>query len=833
MAKVSAYLVPFSHLDLFWLGAYEECLSRGNRVIAEVLEMCAAHPEFRFLLEDVVFIEHFLRCHPEKKQELASRLKNGQIEAGPKWAGIDQTPQLGEDLVRNSLYSIDYLERELGYTPQVMHTGDLPGWTPNYPQILEKLGIPYAVYTRTGPTDASLFYWVGLDGTRKLVWYSLKGYGWAHRVGFEISADKAIENGLETTMREVLAQGVEPIFVHWGTDLLLPGKKLAENLRDWNAKSDLKMAFATPTEYFEAAPREGLRELSGEIPSAWPYSDPQYTYHMVLTFPAVSALLNAERFSELARCRGIMDGYPADKIRESWLQVLETMDHNNNGQGNDQTNERKRSYYEMAIRTADRIREDALRRMAENVANPFGRDAYPIVVFNPMSWPRTELASTHVTYHGDIKPTNIAAYRQVTLVDEHGTAVPFQTYDTREGVAREETIRFVAEAVPAGGYRTYYLRPSDKPVEHGPAFQWDGAALTTPLYKLVVDPVTGSLSVTDLKSGQPLVSGLCVVAVEEKLDQGSFRDETTGRRLESVLESVELVESGAVAARLDLRVRVAESVVTEHIIVQSRNPKVEISVDVDFRKWRPMRLCLEMSTGIADPRINYGVPYGVSWTENIMANSAPFRHDEIPVESWNRLRTAIHWIDLSDGSRGVTVGSKHRCFRFEGPILQAVMLRAVVSGQCCYIRDGKRERHLRPYPGRYSFDYCLLPHTGGWQQSKSYRAGWELSYPLLPVVVSDSASAKRLPSSEQLLTLECDTDSVLLDVVKKAERGEETVVRFHETEGRAGSARLSLPGKAIKALAVADLREREIRKLRPADRIPYKAYEIVTLRVGW
>ncbi len=73
----------------------------------------------------------------------------------------------------------------------------------------------------------------------------------------------------------------------------------------------------------------------------------------------------------------------------------------------------------------------------------------------------------------------------------------------------------------------------------------------------------------------------------------------------------------------------------------------------------------------------------------------------------------------------------------------------------------------------------------------------------------------------------------MLDAVKQAEHGSDTVVRFHETEGRAGAARLRLPAKEIRSLAVADLREREVRKLRPGDPIPYKAFEIVTLRVSW
>ena len=33
-AKREIYVIPFSHLDLFWAGTREECLARGNRIIA-------------------------------------------------------------------------------------------------------------------------------------------------------------------------------------------------------------------------------------------------------------------------------------------------------------------------------------------------------------------------------------------------------------------------------------------------------------------------------------------------------------------------------------------------------------------------------------------------------------------------------------------------------------------------------------------------------------------------------------------------------------------------------------------------------------------------------
>ena len=38
------YVVPFSHLDLFWAGTREECLSRGNRIISKAVGLAGASP---------------------------------------------------------------------------------------------------------------------------------------------------------------------------------------------------------------------------------------------------------------------------------------------------------------------------------------------------------------------------------------------------------------------------------------------------------------------------------------------------------------------------------------------------------------------------------------------------------------------------------------------------------------------------------------------------------------------------------------------------------------------------------------------------------------------
>ena len=130
MESSRAYLVPFSLLDLYWLGEREECLSRGNMIITKAIEIARKYPEFRFLVEDIVFVDYFTKSHPEQHAVLRKLTQKGQIEVGAKWAGIHQDVQCGEDLVGNTLHAKQHTKDKSDFEATTIHLGDLPGWTP-------------------------------------------------------------------------------------------------------------------------------------------------------------------------------------------------------------------------------------------------------------------------------------------------------------------------------------------------------------------------------------------------------------------------------------------------------------------------------------------------------------------------------------------------------------------------------------------------------------------------------------------------------------------------------------------------------------------------------
>jgi glycosyl hydrolase family 38 len=151
-ARRPLYVVPFSHLDLFWAGTREECLARGNRILSRAIAVAERRPEYRFLVEDEVFTANFMESHvgSEEAKDFADLVRKGRFEIAPKWAAIFQNLPNGEVLARNVIYGKRYARQTFGVDPQVAHLADIPGYSGQFPQILAKAAVPYMSFEHRG-----------------------------------------------------------------------------------------------------------------------------------------------------------------------------------------------------------------------------------------------------------------------------------------------------------------------------------------------------------------------------------------------------------------------------------------------------------------------------------------------------------------------------------------------------------------------------------------------------------------------------------------------------------------------------------------------------------
>lgn len=838
------FLVPFSHLDLFWAGTREECLARGNTIIAKAVELAKRYPEYRFLLESEVFVANYVESHKGTADlaDFVKLVKEGRIEISPMWAGIYQNLPRGEVQVRNFLTGKNYARSVFGVDPLAAELGDLPGYTPQFPQILVKSGVPYTVMTRMGPPDHSLFRWRAPDGTVALTWHAIKGHHWGVAAGLHRDLDAQRLAALDKDLREVEATTKEPVAMHWGVDLWAPSEKVIENVPVLNRHfAPSHFHFATLTDFFRVAAKEsGVAELSGDIPGAW--SNTASALNEIWPFAATDALLTAEKFAALNHALGYAV-YPQSRFDFLWKKLMEAMDHNHGGQGGAIGIGRKKEYAQIVQLHAEQVTRDMLRNIAERVRIPV-LPSHPIVVFNPLGWKRDDLVRAHVTLYGDVATQDIGAYRRaMRLVDEQGNAIPFAVEQIAENVSRALDLVFIARGVPALGYKTYFLAPAEKPGDFpdAAAVQADSAndrksaqrplgsdTLDGEFYRIGVDKATGRITVFDKQLKQIVVNGMEIVGVEERGGNSIGVEPLTGRVFPRSVASVAIETNNHVRAVVRISGEVAGIPIVQRLSLYSGLKRIDIENTVEWPGGKFLRLEQVIPHGIAGARVWYGIPFGANSTADLMPGTGPHFADEMNRDNWLQTRQILDWVDAAGTQCGLTVGADHQLIMLDPAALRAVMIRGTRFSLERVVVNGEVTSYQKPAPGTYVFRYSLVSHDGDWRQSRAWQSGSAMNTPLIPVSVTDEISAKSLPPTQSLVAL--DADNLVMSALKKAEHDDSLVLRFFETEGTATKTGVTLLGRQR------DLRETNMleEELPPPVRqsVQVGAYEIKTVKLG-
>jgi hypothetical protein len=791
------YVIPFSHLDLFWAGTREECLSRGKYIIAKAVKLAAQQPDFRFLLEDEVFVADYVQAHrgsPEV-EELKRLVRAGRIEVGPKWAGIYQNLPRGESLVRNLVYGKQYARDVFGVDPQVVHLGDLPGYTGQFPQILAKSDTPFMVQTRMGPPDCLLFHWRSPDGSTALVWNAVKGYGWGTFLTSQTLSDEQKQQRVQRDVADLRKHYQGPIYMHWGTDLFAPSEQLVAIVAQQSGHlAPRGIRLATPTEFFGAASKvRSVPELSGEMPSSWANIISSMSHLWPPAMTGADTLLTAEKFAAINFALGYAD-YAQEEFERLWKLSLQTMDHNNYGQGGDVGDARKLAYaQEVTQRSGDILRE-MLRNIAERVRSPFAR-CTAIVVFNPLNWKRDDVVHAHVSVYGDVSPGDISDYRKaMRLVDVTGASVPFQVEQSYGTVSRAFEMVFVAREVPSLGYKTFFLVPGvqtesfpevcalklDNPDPARPKRIFGTDELESEYYRVTVDRTTGRITVFDKEWGRVAVKDMEIVATEMRGGDSLSKEPRSGRILPYTVRRLDVEENNPVRTVLRIDGDLAGVAITQRVFLHRGLKRIDLENTVDWKQDKFMKI--EQLFPYDDPQaqIRYGIPFGSAAGSDILPNSGPRAGDEVPRDEWKTWRQIQDWIFAGTPEGGITVAADRQLMILGDGVIRAGMMRGTYSSLGVN-RGGQSFLVQVPPVGTYVFRYSLSSGRGNWAAAKSYRLGMGFSAPLIPVTSVDRLSSKSLPAAQSFCSF--GADNLVVSAVKKAEHEEAVVLRIFEAEG--------------------------------------------------
>jgi alpha-mannosidase len=827
-----------SHIDMAWLWPWTETVEVVRNTFQSVLDLMREYPDLKFTMSSARTYEWMQEKYPAIFEQIKQRVKEGRWEViGGMWVEPDLNMPDGESLVRQILVGKRYFQKNFGADIKIGWNPDSFGYNWQLPQIYKKSGIDYFVTSKLlWATDYTkfpyrLFWWEAPDGSRLLTYFP---HEYANdfdpqQIAQDLSlyapsiyGSKIGENKESPQMLYLYGIGD-----HGGgpTRTMLDQ---ANRLRDPNTVFP-KIEFSTAKEFFADLARE-LPNL--KVPT---WKDELYfEYHRgVYTSQADTKqrirrdeelMLDAEKYASLASLVG--HPYAQDQFELAWKNLLFDHFHDVMPGSGIAVNylDAKRNLEDVA-RSANEITNGALDEILAHVntqARGVSGDAAPLVVFNSLSWPRTEVIEDEVQLPG--------AAQRVEVVDAEGRQVEHQLLSLESTTNRARLL--IAVDTPALGYKTYFVRSAARPANSAPRpanfVTANENTMENGSVRLVVDPQTGCItSLVDLRnqtealapsetdSGGPTtrVCGNLLQAFADKpkrWDAWNIDSDFEKQHWDlDKADEVKLIESGPLRAVIRVKKHFQNSTFVQDITMYAGVPRVDVKMQAD---WHEKHILLKVAFPLSahSDKATFEIPYGSierPTTRNTPAEQAQF---EVPAQRWADLSDAKHGFSLlNDSKYGYDV---------KGNVLRLSLLRS----------PEWPDPHADE--GHHEFTYSLYAHAGNWRDAQTVRRGYELNYKLTARQAQKHVGT--LPGEHSFVRV--DADNVIVTALKKSEDDDSLVLRFYEWAGKEGDVQIQLPAGAQSA-SETDLMERSIGDLAvrgDAITVHTKPYEIKTVKIG-
>jgi len=264
------------------------------------------------------------------------------------------------------------------------------------------------------------------------------------------------------------------------------------------------------------------------------------------------------------------------------------------------------------------------------------------------------------------------------------------------------------------------------------------------------------------------------------------------------------VADGPVLQALEFELKVGKSAIRQRVVLAANSKRLDFETGVDWNE-RHRMLRVAFPTIILAAEAYCDIQYGF------------VRRPTHTNTSWDfaRFEVAAHrYVDLSDADGG-----------------------AALLNDCKYgysLKDGVLDLNLLRSPtypdetadlGKHTFTYSFLPHEGGLVGSEVMQEAACLNR--APAVLPGAAAGLELPCA---LT---GGEGVSLEVLKKAEKSDDLIIRLVETDGRNSAAELRIP--ANRKLVETNLLEwtggASLKPVTGTVEVKLKPFEIKTFKV--
>jgi alpha-mannosidase len=542
------------------------------------------------------------------------------------------------------------------------------------------------------------------------------------------------------------------------------------------------------------------------------------------------ATLDTEKLASLAWLNG--RPYPADQITENWKKITFNGFHDlAAGSGIAVIYKDAQKDFTEVFHVDHEITDSSLKTLSATV-DTHVKAGVPILIFNPMAWPRSETVELHLQLP---EPSDA-----IQLRNAQNDILPSQIVSHKPGT-NEFVVLTTAKDLPALGYsvlqaskpfqtddpqaRRKELKAELKGTGFGLSDNSTSYILANHYLEVIISKKTGCIDSIKTGAGGTwrsdnyLAPNACGNQLQTFKDLPKQYDawNIDPGTLDGTMTPIMNVDSIAVIDNGDLRktIRITRhwqsSKFTQDISLDAEADTVIIDNDID---WHETHVLLKAAFPLAatGPTATYEIPFGSIARPTTRNNSWEKAKFEVPAQ---------RWADLGDEKQGLSLLNDVKFgYDAEGNTLRLTLLRSPTWP------DENADR------GRQQFRYALYPHAGSWKQALTVRRGYELNDPLKAEQVFPHTGT--LPAEHSWASIE--NPNVTLTAIKKAEDSDALIFRMYEWAGEQTQVKLHIPPGATAATETNLMEKPEGAALNLSGdtiTVPIKPYEILTIQASY
>jgi len=774
------HVVATAHLDTQWLWTIQDTI---NRCIPATLhgnfELFEKYPDYVFSFEGAYRYMLARDYYPEDYAKLKKYIAAGRWRVcGSSVDACDVNVPSPQSLIRQILYGNGFFRREFDKTSCDIYLPDCFGFGYALPSVARHCGLSgFSTQKLTWgswvgvPFDVGV--WEGVDGSTLIAAVNPGSY--VAKITEDLATDA---KWLEPIDKLGKQSGVYVGYKYFGVGDE-GGAPDAESV----AKLEEAIAAKGPIRVLSAPADQLYRDLSPEQTAKLPRYNGELlmSRHGTGCYTSQAAMKRWNRKNEqladaAERAAVIADwlggaAYPGEKLTEAWVRFLWHQFHDDlTGTSIPQAytfswNDETISANQFAAVLTDSA--GATARALDTLVQ-----GVPVVVFNPLSIDREDVVEATVKFAK-------ASPKSVRVFGADGKEVASQVAATD---GNEVRVIFLAQ-VPSVGFAVYDVRPADAPSDMKSELKASGTGIENHRYRVAIDANGDVAEVFDKAANRPLLAAPARLQMLEDTPNNwpeweIWYDDISAEPKAHVggPVTVRVVENGPARVTVEITRQAEGSTFVQRLQLAGGEAGDVLAFDTHL-DWRTPAMLLKAAfpLAVSNEKATYDLGLGT-----IQRGNNSDKLWEVPAQQWADLTAA-------DGEYGVAVLNDCK-YGWDKPSDNTLRLTLVHS-----------PHNIQKDMGWHRFTYALCGHKNDWREAGVPWLAARLNQPLRAF----QAEPHEGPLGKKFSLLSVGSPQVAVTTVKKAEIGDEIVVRLQELHGKAAtSARVSMAVPIVTAREV-------------------------------